>query len=357
MRNEPIQSSRERKPQSSSNGAEPETGASAPGYAGKVILAGGSGFLGAALADSFAADGCDVVILTRRPDAYAGPGRAVGWDGRTVGDWASELDGAAAVVNLAGKSVDCRFTAVARREILESRVDSVNALAGAIARCARPPAVWVQAAAVGIYGDVGERVCEPSERFGVDPDLDPLGGGAADFLARTCRRWEAAFDAADVPGMRKALLRIGVVLGPGGGAWPVLSCMARAFVGGRIGSGRQWVSWLHVADLVRIVRWCVRTPSAVGVYNAVAPTPVRNVDLMAAVRSAVGRPWAPPVPGWAVRVGVRVVGTEAALVLGGQRCSTPRLKAGAFEFRFPTVQAAARGLAGRGSEGECPTSK
>ncbi len=345
MRNEPIQISRERKPRSLSSDLPPETGASAPGYAGRVILAGGSGFLGAALADSLAADGCDVVILTRRPDAYAGPGRAVGWDGRTVGDWALELNGAAAVVNLAGKNVDCRFTAVTRREILESRVDSVNALASAITPCARPPAVRVQAAAVGIYGDAGERVCEPSERFPVSPDADPLGGGAADFLARTCRRWEAAFEAADVPGTRKALLRIGVVLGPGGGTWPVLSRMARAFVGGRIGSGQQWVSWLHVADFVRIVRWCVRTPSAEGVYNAVAPTPVRNVDLMAAVRSAVGRPWAPPVPGWAVRAGARVAGTEAALVLCGQRCATPRLKAGAFEFLFPTVNDALKELA------------
>ena len=351
-----FSSSRERKPRSSSDDFPTETGATAPGYEGKVLLAGGSGFLGAALAESFAADGRDVVILTRSPRKYAGPGRAVGWDGRTVGDWASELDGAAAVVNLAGKSVDCRFTPAARREILASRVDSVIAIAAAIVQCAHPPAVWVQAAAVGIYGDAGERVCEPSERFVVDYDIDALGGGAADFLARTCRRWEAAFDAADVPGTRKAVLRIGVVLGPGGGAWPVLSRMAKAFVGGRIGSGRQWVSWLHVADFVRIVWWCVRTPSAEGVYNAVAPTPVRNADLMAAVRSAVGRPWAPPVPKWAVRVGARVAGTEAALVLGGQRCSTPRLKAGAFEFAFPTVEAAVGALVGSGREGERPTS-
>ena len=311
----------------------------------RVVLAGGSGFLGRALADSFAADGWEVVILTRSPDAYAGPGRAVGWDGRAVGGWAAELDGAAAAVNLAGKSVDCRFTAAARREILGSRVESVRAVAAAVRQCGSPPAVWVQAGAIGIYGDSGERVCEASERFEVDFDADPLGSGATEFLARACRHWEAAFYDAETPETRKVLLRIGVVFGKGGGAWPALSGLARSFVGGPIGNGRQWVSWLHVWDFVRMVRWCINTPSAEKVYNAVAPSPVRNAELMRAIRSAAGRPVGLPIPSWAVRAVAAAVGTQADLALVGQRCSAARLTSAAFRFECERIEEAARSLA------------
>jgi len=293
----------------------------------RFVLAGGSGFLGQCFAKELLAAGCEVDVLTRSPRANI-LGRAVAWDGATVGDWARVLEGAAAVVNLTGKSVDCRYTPSNRREILESRLGSVDALGKALNKCATPPPVWVQAASLAIYGNPGAILCD---------ETAPPGSG---FSVEVCRRWEEAFNNCEVPSTRKVLLRIGFVLGPGGGALAPLARLARFGLGGPAGSGHQYISWLHVADLNRMLLWAIESEDAVGTYNATGPAPVTNAEFMATLRRAVGRPWSPPVPAWMVKVGAWAMQTEPELVLTGRRCIPSRLIAQGFKFAYPALDAA-----------------
>jgi len=294
---------------------------------GRIILAGGSGFLGGALAEDLTRDGYQVVVLTRRPREN-GRVRQVAWDGRNVREWARELEGAEAVVNLAGRSVDCRYTRRNRREILSSRLRSVRALGRAIENCERPPKVFVQAASLAFYGDAGPRVLD---------ETAPAGRG---FSADVCARWERAFDALTLPGTRKVLLRIGFVLGRGGGALRTLSRLARFHMGGTVGEGRQYVSWIHLRDFLRVVRWSIERDEAAGTYNATGPWPVTNAEFMCELRCAMRKPWTPRVPTWAVRLGAFLMGTEGELALAGRRCLPERLIGQHFKFLYTNLESA-----------------
>ena len=291
---------------------------------GRVVLAGGSGFLGRALAEEFARAGYEPVVLTRRPRGGS-RARQVFWDGRSVGAWARELEGAAAVFNLAGRSVDCRHTPSHRREIVESRVLSVEALGRAIEECAEPPRVFVQAASLAVYGDAGRRLCDESA---------PAGRG---FPAEVCLRWERAFDSLSLAATRKVLLRVGFVLGRDGGALPRL---ARLYLGGTVGEGRQYVSWIHVRDFCRLALWCVERTEAAGVYNATGPCPVTNAEFMCELRCALKRPWSPRTPAWLVRLGAFLLRTEPALALEGRRCIPDRLVESHFKFIYTNLESA-----------------
>jgi uncharacterized protein (TIGR01777 family) len=247
------------------------------------------------------------------------------WDGKTQGEWSDVVDGARAVVNLAGRSVNCRYTEENRREIVESRVNSVKAIAEAIRRAGTPPEVLVQSGSLAIYGNPGECECD---------EASPPGSG---FSADTCVAWEQAFagDALDVP--RRVLLRIGFVLGRDGGALEMLARLTRRFLGGRVGDGRQFISWLHVRDMNRIALWAIDSTDANGVFNATGPNPVTNEAFMRELRRALGRPWSPPTPAWAVALGARFMGTEPSLALEGRRCAPKRLVEKGFEFEFPEL--------------------
>jgi uncharacterized protein len=293
----------------------------------RVVLAGGSGFLGQCFAKELLATGCEADVLTRSPGANI-LGRAVAWDGSTVGDWAQVLEGAAAVVNFTGKSVNCRYTPTNRREILESRLGSVEALGKALNRCTSPPPVCVQAASLAIYGNPGATLCDESA---------PPGSG---FSVEVCRRWEEAFNNCELPSTRKVLLRIGFVLGAGGGALEPLARLARFGLGGPAGSGHQYISWLHVDDLNRMLLWAMDTSEVIGTYNATGPAPVTNAEFMATLRRAVGRPWSPPVPAWMVKVGAWAMRTEPELVLTGRRCTPQRAISQGFKFTHPALDAA-----------------
>lgn len=295
---------------------------------GRVVLAGGSGFLGRALASAFARAGYEPVGLTRRVRKRGGGARQVEWDGRTVGEWARELEGAAAVINLTGRSVDCRHTPKHKREIVESRLNSVEALGRALAACEEPPAVLVQAASLAVYGDAGRRVC------GEDT---PAGRG---FPVEVCRRWEQVFNSLELPATRKVLLRIGFVLGRDGGAFPKLARLARLYLGGTVGDGHQYISWLHVRDFCRLVLWCVEREEAAGVYNATGPCPVTNAEFMCELRCALQRPWSPRVPAWLVRLGAFLLRTEPALALEGRRCLPERLVEEHFKFLYTNLESA-----------------
>ncbi|MGI8481086.1 MAG: TIGR01777 family oxidoreductase [Chthoniobacterales bacterium] len=295
---------------------------------GRVILAGGSGFLGQSLAEALSGKGYEVVVLGRGAPHRSKSARHVQWDGRTMGQWASFLDGAKAVVNLTGRSVNCRHTAENRREIIDSRVNSVRVLGEAIAQNGHPPAAVVQASSLAIYGDPGERWCDEDAAYGEG------------FSEDVCVRWERAFDAIETPGMRKVVLRIGIALGVDGGALPVLARLTRWFLGGAVGHGRQYISWIHIADLERMFVEAIERNDCGGAYNACGPNPATNAEFMHELRRTLHRPWSPPVPAWATQIGARLMGTEGSLALTGRRCRPKRFLQSGFHFEFPDLRLA-----------------
>src|SRR5262245_25009756 len=301
---------------------------------GRVVLAGGSGFLGTMLSRQLVARGYETVILTRFPGPSAEGMVHVQWDGRTVGQWCAFLKGAESVVNLTGKSVNCRYTAQNRKEIIDSRVNSVGAIASAISTCASPPRSWIQAGSLAIYGDAGDKTCDETSSPGTGFSVD------------TCKLWETSFDAAITPATRKVSLRIGLALAREGVLLATLSRITKCFLGGAAGTGRQYISWLHIADLNEMFLWAIERPEVVGTFNATGPCPVTNSDFMGALRRALGRPWTPSLPSWAVSLGARLMGTEPQLILSGRRCVPRRFAEIGFSFRFPHLEPALSDLFG-----------
>jgi len=298
----------------------------------RIVIAGGSGFIGRALAKEFSARNFDVVILTRTPCERAGGIREIEWDGKHIGEWIVFLDGAEAVINLAGKNINCPHMPENVRVLTASRVDSVNAIAAALEHVKIPPRVWVQASATGFYGDTGDAACD---------ETSPTG---KDTLAEICRQWEGAFAAANAPKTRKVVLRIGFVLGSDGGALPVLGRLTKWFLGGAAGGGRQYISWIHLADLVRMFAAAVERENMTGTFNAVAPGAVTNAEFMRELRRALHRPWSPPVPAFAVRLGARLMKSEPSLALAGQRCVPGKFLEVEFPFQFSHLRAALENL-------------
>ncbi len=309
----------------------------------KVILAGGSGFLGRALARALTAAGWEVVVLTRDTDRVPPADdlpslRAVMWNGETGGAWATELDDATAVVNLAGRSINCVHSLENSREILDSRLNAVRALTKGYARAKRPPPLWVQVSATGFYGNAGDRFCEESL---------PPGPG---FLAEVCKRWEDALATADVPEVqRRIVLRLGPVLDQKTGPFPAMLGLTKKFVGGAAGTGRQFISWVHRDDAVAALEAALTKPEMTGTYNVCAPGAVTNAEFMRELRSAVGRPWCPPAPEFIVRfVAEHHFHTDGNLALHGQRATPQKLLATGFKFKHPAVGGAIRDLLGKG---------
>jgi uncharacterized protein (TIGR01777 family) len=294
----------------------------------RVVLAGGSGFLGQALAKALLGKGYEVVILSRGAHREGGAIRQLHWDGKTLDDWSQAIDGAKAIVNLTGRSVNCRHTPEHRREIMRSRVDSVRVLGEAVSRSQQFPEVWVQASSLAIYGDPGDRWC--------DEDAPQADG----FSEEVCKRWEGEFEKIEAAGMRKVVMRIGIVLDTDHGALPVLGRLTRLFLGGRVGDGQQYVSWIHVADLTRMFLEAIERPDIAGVFNVTGPNPVTNAEFMRELRHALQRPWSPPVPAWATHIGAFLMRTEPSLALTGRRCRPRRFLESGFHFEFPELRGA-----------------
>ncbi|MCB9450915.1 MAG: TIGR01777 family protein [Anaerolineaceae bacterium] len=288
----------------------------------RVILAGGSGFLGGHLEQALLDRNYEPVVLTRSPRKP----NQVAWDGKTPGDWTQYLEGAAAVINFTGKSVNCRYTPANRREIVESRVDSVNVIHKAILGAKTPPSVLVQAASAAIYGDAGSQTC--------DETASPGKG----FSVETCLAWEHTFNSIDLPETRKVLFRIGFALDKNGGALQPLLQLTRFFLGGAAGNGQQYISWLHIDDLNRMFIEAIENPMTEGMYNAVGPNPVTNAAFMRTLRQVVGRPWSPSVPAPFVRIGAFLMGTEGELVLTGRRCLPTRFLKQGFTFQYTDLE-------------------
>ncbi len=300
------------------------------------MIAGGSGYLGLNLARHLADLGHEVVILSRSAPAPDDRWAHAAWDGRSVGEWAHFLDGASAVVNLAGRSVDCVKTPDHCDEILRSRVESTRALGEAMKGLASPPPVWVQMSTAHIYGDPLDVVCDEDAAFGYG--LAPFVGNA----------WERAFDDAAPQSVRRVILRTSFVLGRHGGALPRLAALARFGLGGRVGHGRQGISWIHERDMNRLFERAISDESMSGAYIATAPNPVSNAEFMRELRAAMRVPIGLPAPAFMVRIGAPIVmRTDPELALYGRYCVSRRLREEGFEFEHPTLQSALADIYGR----------
>ena len=311
----------------------------------RIVIPGGTGQVGTLLARAFHADGHEVVVLSRaaRRDL---PWRVVAWDARTVGDWAAELEGADAVINLAGRSVDCRYGPENRRLIMDSRVDSTRAVGEAIRRSARPPRVWLQAGTATIYA---HRYDAPNDEatgiVGVGDDGAPSSWR---FSFDVATAWEAATMEATLPATRRVILRAAMVMSPDrGGVFDVLLGLVRRGLGGTSGDGRQYVSWVHGDDFVAAVRFLIARDDLAGPVNVAAPGPLPNAAFMRALREGWGARVGLPATRWMLEVGALALRTETELVLKSRRVVPGRLLDAGFAFAHPTWPEAARDLCAR----------
>lgn len=296
-----------------------------------VVLVGGSGFLGSGLRDRLVERGARVTVIGRGPSAAHDGWTHVQWDAETIGRWSDALDGADVVVHLAGKRVDCRPTTANIDELIASREGTVRLVGEALRRLDAPPDAWVQLSSLAIFGDSGDIEIDESTPV-------PVAGPRQQV--EVCRRWEAAFDEATVGIPRTVLLRPAIGIGGAGDpATRQLSRLARLGLAGKVGTGRQWVSWIGADDLFDLLVRSVTDSTMEGLYHVTAPSPVPNAALMAAYRHAVGRRFGLPAPAPLTKMGAWLLGSDPALALTGRRCVPTRLLADGYEFRQTDIDA------------------
>jgi uncharacterized protein (TIGR01777 family) len=304
----------------------------------RIVIAGGSGFLGVSLAHHLAANGHRVVILSRSAPRIPGPWSHVAWDARSLGPWASELNNATGLINLVGRSVDCIKTPDHQDEILRSRVESTRVLGLAMRTIESPPPVWAQMSTAHIYGDPPEVICD---------ETSPTGYGLAPFVGRS---WEEAYAASVLPTQRQVILRTSFVVGRDrgarGGALSRLKTLVRFGLGGTVGSGRQGMSWIHEDDMNRLFERALFDETMRGTYVASSPNPICQRDFMRSLRRSMRMPIGLPASEWMVRIGASLVmKTDPELALYGRFVVSKRLAEEGFSFRFPTLDEALRDLA------------
>jgi len=303
----------------------------------RVIIAGGSGFLGVSLARHLSTAGWSIVILSRHRPKPEGPWRHVCWDARKLGEWSCELDGAAALINLVGRNVDCIKTPDHQDEILRSRVEATRVLGRAVRAVNSPPQVWVQMSTAHIYGDPPHVTCT---------EESPFGYGLAPFVAKA---WEEEFRASVLTSQRSVILRTSFVIGrnrgAGNGALGRLGVLARLGLGGTIGSGSQGMSWIHETDLNRLIERALTDSTMQGPYISSSPNPVSAREFMRELRHAVRMPIGLPAFSWMVRIAAPLfLRTDPELALCGRYVISTRLKDEQFEFQFPELGSALHDL-------------
>jgi len=310
----------------------------------KIVIPGGSGHIGTILARAFHARGDQVVVLSRNP--AAAPWRVAAWDATTVGKWTQYIDGADVVINLAGRSVNCRYNQKNKEAIMQSRVASTRAVGSAIRESARPPGVWLQASTATFYA---HRFDAPNDEYtGVPGGAEPRLPAAWRFSVDVVRAWEMAVTASNVPQTRTVLMRSAMTMSPDrGGVFDVLLGLVRRGLGGRAGNGRQYVSWIHDDDFVRAVDFLIARDDISGPVNLASPHPLPNAEFMRELRRAWGARIGLPAPRWVLVLGAVVMGTETELVLKSRRVVPAVLQRSGFEFHFPAWGEAARDLVKR----------
>ncbi|GAB5418999.1 MAG: TIGR01777 family oxidoreductase [Crocinitomicaceae bacterium] len=300
----------------------------------KVIVAGANGFIGGHLVPLLAKD-YEVVSLTRRQEGIPGS-RNVLWDGKSLGDWSSELEGAFAVINLSGKSVNCRHNDKNKAAIRSSRIDTTRAVGEAIEACTNPPKVWLNSSGVSIYQ---ESFDHPQDEASVDFDDD--------FLAELTMEWEATCTKL-APETRKVLMRTSVILGLEDGSYPLIAKLTKLFAGGKQGSGKQYFPWMHIDDFCAIVKdVLLKNEEISGPVNMCAPDLITNKEFMAAMRKSLGRPFGIPAPAFLLKIGGAIIGTEASLVLKSSYVKPLVLTVNNADFKFPDINSALEDLAAR----------
>jgi uncharacterized protein len=299
----------------------------------KIIIAGGTGFIGQALVNWFGQSNT-VIVLTRakagaQNNTYSNTLNAkatyLHWDGKTIGDWAGELDGADLLINLAGKSVNCRYTEKNKQEIFDSRTHASNVLGLAVRQAIRPPKLWINAASATIYRNAADG---PQ-----DEERGEIGNG---FSVEVCKLWEKTFFEQRTPFTRKVALRMAIALGKGGVMVPYFNLLKFA-LGGRQGSGRQMYSWVHIADVCRMVEWIDGHDDIEGVYNCCSPHPVSNSEFMQTLRRATGHRIGLPAYTWMLKMGAAIIGTETELLLKSRWVVPTKMLQTGFQFTYPDL--------------------
>lgn len=349
----------------------------------KIILAGGSGFIGSYMSKYWHKDN-EVVVLTRKKKGASHnnqygkreilPGvRYVDWDGKHLGEWAEELDGADILINLVGKSVNCRYNYRNMKEIFASRLDATRVLGEAVNNAANPPEMWINIASATIYRNALDRAQD--EYNGEISDLKAMNCPAGtvedikafiykwigwlvpplfvnrkarikkDFSVRVCKLWEDCFEQIETPRTRKLYLRTAITLGNGGVLVPYLN-LVKTGLGGRQGNGRQMYSWIHAEDLCRITEWLYQQPSVTGTLNAAAPNPVTNTVFMHTLRKATRRRWGLPAFKWMLEIGAALIGTESELILKSRWVMPAKLLQHGFNFKYAHLDDALKEVAG-----------
>lgn len=295
----------------------------------KIVLAGGSGFMGGILARHFAGKGDEVIVLTRGREYTAGNIKHVKWDGAILSSWANELEGSDVLINLTGKSVNCRYNEKNKAEIFSSRLNATRVLGQALKQLNKRPELWINAASATIYRHAEDR-----------PQDEYTGETGTGFSVEVCKQWEEAFFAQNIPGIRLVALRTAIVLGGGGGVMPYYFNIARFGLGVRQGSGKQHFSWIHEDDLTGIVDFLIKYKNASGVYNASSPKPTANREFMRIVRREIHISVGLPATKWMLAAGAWLLGTEIELLLKSRWVLPARLTEAGYTFKVYDIKKA-----------------
>lgn len=297
----------------------------------KIILAGGSGYLGKVLAQYYSTQAKEVIIFTRNPKTLTGNIKMVYWNGATIGEWAQHLEGSDLLINLTGKSVNCRYTEENKAEIFSSRLKATWILGEALKQTKNPPPLWMNAASATIYRHAEDR---PQDEF-----TGEIGEG---FSIEVCKKWEAAFNEQLIPGIRKIALRITVVLGKNGGVMSYYTNLAKFGLGGIQGDGKQYFSWVHEDDLTGAIDFLADHKELEGAFNIASPYPVQNHELMRTVRKVMGVPFGLPASKWMLEIGTRLLQTETELILKSRWVLPAKLQNAGYQFKVPYIEQAIR---------------
>jgi uncharacterized protein (TIGR01777 family) len=312
----------------------------------KIVIPGGSGQVGTILARAFHQRGDDVVVLSRTQNS-ATPWRTAKWDGESIGEWTAEFESADVVINLAGQSVNCRYTDENRRVIKESRLKSTKVIGEVIAAAAVPPRLWLQASTATIYA---HRYDAPNdEATGMVGGSEPNAPDTWRFSIDVATSWERICNEATTPRTRKVLMRSAIIMSPDrAGPFDILLTLVKFGLGGTLGDGRQFVSWIHDADFVRSVKWLIQHEEFTGPVNLAAPNPLPNSEFMRDLRKAAAMPFGLPATEWMLELGAFLLRSETELALKSRRVVPRQMLESGFNFLFPTWPEAARDLVARG---------
>ncbi len=292
----------------------------------KLIIAAGTGFLGQVLVNHFKDSFDEIVILTRGKSEGKNNIKYVNWDAKSFSGWENELENADVLINLAGKSVDCRYNEKNKQEIYNSRIESTKILNEAVLQCKNPPKHWLNSSTSTIY------------RFSLDKQMDEINGEIGnDFSMNIAKSWEKAFFETETPKTLKTALRTSIVLGKNGGAFIPLKTLAKFGFGGKQGKGNQFISWIHEEDFAKAVAFVIEKKLE-NKINIVSPSPIRNIDFMAKLQKAVGMPFGISQPEWLLKIGARIINTEHELVLKSRNVIPKRLQENGFTFQYDSVE-------------------